>query len=102
MRSTEEILGWIAKERDYQRIIGKRGKYRSLEAEIATAQRFLDEAKANLPDSGGKPRAITTAMRRAATCLVRGLEKHGVPDQESQLVHDCVITRVPSRRDKDV
>ena len=103
MRPTEDILGWIAKERDYQRIIGPRGRKRSLKAEIETAQRFLDEAKESC-EVAGKPRVCTTAMRRVAAIMVRGLEKHGVPDQEAQLTHDCLVTieRIPRRRDKDV
>lgn len=100
MRSTEDILGWVAKERDYQQIIGKRGSRRSLKAEVEFIQTLLDEAKESC-EVQGKPRVCTTALRRIAACCVRGLERYGVPDQESQLVHDCNVTieRVPRKRD---
>ena len=95
MRPTEEILGWIAKERDYHRVIGERGRYRSLKAELEFAKGLLEQAIECCPDGDdyvGKPRQTLANMRRIAANFVRGLEKHGIPDQEMQLVRDCIVT----------
>ena len=89
---TEEVLGWIAKERDYQRLIGY-GNAKSLEDELLLARYLLNMAIQTLPVSEkGKNRTIIANMRRIAANFVRALEKHGFPDQEMQKVREVTVT----------
>jgi hypothetical protein len=88
-RSTEEILAWIAEERDYQALIGF-GNAKSLEEELEFAKPMLQEALDSLP-CAGKPRLALANIRRIAANFTRALEKHGIPDQEMQKVRAITI-----------
>ena len=86
-RSTEEILGWIRKERAYQDMIGRRAM--KIGAEIDYVQGLLDEAKVAWAANKDTTRQRVTmrCFRRIAANLVRSMEKYGVSnDQEMQMV----------------
>lgn len=92
--TTEEILGWVAKERDYHHLRGF-WRAKTLKDEIEFAEKLLAEAKRHCPEGAdytGKPRATTINMRRIAANFVRALEWHGIYDQGMQLVRDCTVT----------
>lgn len=91
--STADILGWVAKERDYHWLIGY-GRAKTLKAEIAFARVLLDAAEAACPEEGapGDPMTTITNMRRIAANFVRALEYYGIPDQDMQKVRDCTVT----------
>jgi hypothetical protein len=91
MRTTEEILSWIAKERDYQRLINRNAK--RIPAEIEFAQELLDQARADYDPSASpyRQRACLKNLRRISANFVRCLEKFGMPDQDMQKVRDCTV-----------
>jgi hypothetical protein len=87
MYTTDDILGWIKHERLYQRT--KNHNAKKILAEIAYAQKLLDQAKADYDPmiNPYRQRAVMRSFRRIAANLVRSLEKYGVPnDQEPQTI----------------
>jgi hypothetical protein len=91
--STEEILGWVAKERDYQRLIGLGRSKRKLEREVAYLRKLLDDVEHDLDsESNGKLTMVSSNLRRVAANAVRTLERYGIPDQEMQKVRNCRVT----------
>ena len=84
MYSTDDILLWVKRERQYQRSIRKPAK--SLLDEIEYAQGLLDHARQSYDPqaSSFRQRAVMMSFRRIAANLIRSIEKYGMPDQDMQ------------------